>query len=105
MSRTGDQAWKMLRRQALALAIEQGQTCCPLCNTWLDYEHHGKGNSPEVDHIIAHADGGHDGLDNVRVICRSCNRRLGGQVGNRRMKRNQTHTDFKPKQLATRVKW
>lgn len=80
-SRTGTAEWKQLRREVIGQAIEHGQTTCAICPTWLNYEHAKLPNSPEVDHIIAKADGGTDHPSNLRVICRRCNGKLGGKTG------------------------
>ena len=62
-------------------------------------------NSPEVDHIIPYAQGGQDTLDNVRVICKACNRRLGGKDGNKRRRLKEAEQAFEPKKLETTFEW
>lgn len=41
----------------------------------------GSGEDLTVDHIIPRALGGEDKLDNLRVLCRSCNSRKGSNYG------------------------
>lgn len=72
-SRTGTGKWKRTRTRAIARAHAEGQEHCPTCGTFLDYNRHGQTNSAEVDHVVPHALGGADSLDNVRVTCRWCN--------------------------------
>lgn len=83
-SRTGTGAWKRVRDQALAMALERGQHACPICRRPMDWTRSLTPRSPEVDHIKPHALGGKDTLDNVRVICRECNGKLGAQTANAR---------------------
>lgn len=78
-SRTGTARWKGVRKQALREAQTQGVTNCPDCGGILNYEQGRLPNSAEVDHIIPHARGGTDTLENVRVCCRQCNQRRGSK--------------------------
>ena len=89
-SRTGTTKWITLRRKAIRQAQHAGQRTCPLCRTYLNWTASGHPDSPEADHITPHAEGGTDTLDNVRIICRQCNQRRGGQLGKQRaqQKRN-----------------
>lgn len=64
--------------------MERGLTRCPRCRTGLDWEYSGRPNSAEVDHIIPHAQGGTDTIENARILCRRCNQQLGGQMNRRR---------------------
>lgn len=82
-SRTGTGAWKRIRRHAITAAQETGAPC-PICRRPFDWTRSLTPRSPEVDHIKPHALGGTDTLDNVRVICRECNVKLGAQVANAR---------------------
>ncbi len=79
-SRTGTSRWKTLRLQALRTAQDQGITHCPTCHVELDYRHGRQPNSPEPDHILPHSRGGADSLDNLRIICRTCNIRKGNNT-------------------------
>ena len=96
-SRTGTAEWKQLRAEVIAAAIERGQTTCAICPTWLEYNHAKLPNSAEVDHIIADAEGGASEATNLRVICRTCNGRLGGKTGAAR------RTQKKAKQATPRI--
>lgn len=83
-NRTGTTRWLRLRRATIRQAQRNGQHTCPECNQgiiWKAHPHHPK--APQVDHIIPHSLGGTDHPDNLRVICRQCNTRLGGQLGKR----------------------
>lgn len=62
------------------MAIESGQWHCLLCRVGLDYEYSRRPNSAEVDHIQPAALGGQDTLENTRVICRTCNKKLGDET-------------------------
>ena len=55
-----------------------------------------------VDHIIAHALGGTDDLENLRPACLSCNSKDGARLGAALKKRKLPHSDTtgRPKQLA-----
>lgn len=83
-SRTGTARWKNLRRQELAAAFERGDMLCPICGVAYDWHRSKQPNSPELDHVTAHAEGGKDVAENTRVICRRCNQRLGGKLGSKR---------------------
>lgn len=79
-SRTGTTHWLKLAAQAKHLAQVQGQTQCPWCDTRLNYHRGLLPNSAEPDHIIPHAQGGRDTLDNLRIICRRCNQSKGDKA-------------------------
>ncbi|WP_425471531.1 HNH endonuclease [Sinomonas susongensis] len=89
-SRTGTAQWKRVRDQALAEAKDAGLTRCPLCGNGLDWTRSLQPNSPEVDHIVPHALGGQDVIENCRVICRLDNQRLGAIAGRSRRKPTAT---------------
>lgn len=76
-SRTGTSKWKHIAAQAKQQAQTTGITHCPHCHTILDYTHGRTPASAEADHIIPHALGGKDTLDNVQIICRRCNQSKG----------------------------
>src|SRR5690625_1121563 len=95
-SRTGTTRWRNLRKQAITKAKQNGQTNCPICNVLLDYNQHGNPNSAEVDHIRPVAHGGQDHIDNLQIICRRDNQRLGGKAGNNKQR---IQNGLKPKPL------
>lgn len=76
-SRTGTSKWLKVRRRALALGIDQGIHNCPICGALLDYERTRQPNSAEPDHILPYTKGGQDVIENIQVICRTCNIRKG----------------------------
>ena len=76
-SRTGTGKWKRVRKQAIDKAIANEQFNCLDCGIHLDYEHSIQPNSAEVDHIVPHALGGQDTLDNTRE---KQNRKPAGRV-------------------------
>ena len=79
-SRTGTSRWKNLRKVVLYRAKAQGLKHCPECKIELDYKVGLTPASAEVDHIVAHAFGGQDVIENCRTICRRCNQSLGGKT-------------------------
>ena len=89
-SRTGTARWKTLRKKELAAAFERGDMRCPICFVAYDWHRSKQQNSPELDHVTAHAEGGKDVAENVRVICRQCNQRLGGKLGGKRSQARKT---------------
>lgn len=59
-SRTSTTTWKAIRRAALKRADNRCQQC-------------GASNTPlYCDHITPTAEGGHDHLDNARILCHPC---------------------------------
>ena len=93
-SRTGTALWKRIRQQAIRRARRDGLTNCPDCGVTLDYHVSGMRNSAEVDHIVPHAQGGADRIDNVRVCCRRCNQSLGAKLPKQSKKRNVIAEDL-----------
>lgn len=85
-NRTGVGIWQRRRAQRLALAKSQGQTTCAKCGRWLDFNTHGKPNSPEVNHDEPFAITGEIAppLEKLSVWCRQCNASDGGKQGNAR---------------------
>lgn len=98
-SRTGTSQWKKVRKRALHLAQAQGIDRCPYCRVELDYETSRTPASAEPDHVIAHANGGQDRVDNVAICCRKCNQ----SKGNRPAPKTKTVLAAKP--LKTSRAW
>ena|SRR5690606_18234800 len=94
-SRTGTSRWLKLRQRTLRQAQADGLTHCPgtdehgPCGRLLDYTTPRLPGSAELDHIVPHAAGGQDTIDNTRVICRTCN-----LARNRKKPRPTTATAF-----------
>lgn len=103
-SRTGTALWKKISAEAIRLALAEQQFTCPLCGVFLDYTRSRQPNSPEADHIIPHAAGGEDILENLRIICRRCNQRLGGKYG-RSKQLAKASQRIEPKRATTTVQW
>ena len=76
-SRTGTAVWKRVSAQAIRRAQGQGLTHCPVCRVELDYDNRKAPNGASVDHVLSHAYGGADHVDNTQVICAECNSRKG----------------------------
>ena len=104
-SRTGTAQWKKLVSQARAKAQDNGLTTCPLCNTWMNFDHAQLPNSPELDHIIPFAEGGTNDEQNLRIICRSCNQKRGGSVGNQRMRAAKLQAKVTPINAEPSFDW
>lgn len=80
-SRTGTAKWLRLAKEAKTRAQHDGQFTCPLCGVALDYTRSRQPNSPEADHVVPYSQGGEDVIENIRIICRLCNQKLGGKLG------------------------
>ncbi len=57
-------------RQAIEL-IQSVNSICEIC---------GDDSNPSIDHNIPISKGGHNGLENLRVLCVSCNSKKGGRI-------------------------
>lgn len=102
-SRTGTTRWKKLRQQAIHQAKQNNQTRCPICKAPLNYNTPLHPKSPEADHITPHTHGGQDTLENIRIICRQCNQKLGGKLATKTKNKHQ-HAP-KPKTPHTKINW
>jgi 5-methylcytosine-specific restriction endonuclease McrA len=75
--------YKANRKRLMRLAQQRGITHCPgwedtngthhHCGNLLDYQNSRQPNSAEADHIIPVKWGGTDDLNNLTILCRSCN--------------------------------
>jgi len=77
-SRTGSARYRRNRARVLSQARADGITHCPgydgrVCGRELDYDQPLTPASAEADHVIEHRFGGRDDVDNLRVLCRTCN--------------------------------
>ena len=98
-SRTGTSQYKKARKKALHQAKANGVERCPYCKVILDYDVGLKPNSAETDHVIAHARGGQDHVDNLKVCCRRCNQSKGDRPA------PKTSTVLAVKPLKTSRRW
>jgi len=83
-SRTGTTKYLRNRAKVIREARAHGLTNCPGyqrrdgtqrdCGRVLDYDTPLTDASVEADHITDHRYGGSDDADNLRVLCRACNR-------------------------------
>jgi 5-methylcytosine-specific restriction endonuclease McrA len=83
-SRTGTATYLRNRKRVLRKARAEGLTHCPgyerrdgshrECGRELDYVTPLLDGSAETDHILDHQYGGMDDPENLRVLCRACNR-------------------------------
>jgi 5-methylcytosine-specific restriction endonuclease McrA len=89
MSRTGQAGWIALRRAAIHHAQTSGHNTCERCGQPFNWTPTKTDASPELDHRTPYALTGlatPPSLNDVRLICRRCNRILGGRLGNARMR-------------------
>lgn len=86
-SRTGTATWKNLRAQVIQAGIDNGIVTCPMCKVALNYSVARRPDSPEVDHIKPHSQGGKDELSNLRILCRLCNQRRAARDTNDKKRR------------------
>jgi len=102
-SRTGTAHWKNLRAQVIREAQDNGIATCPMpgCGVPLNYQIARRPDSPEVDHIKPHAQGGQDTLDNLRVICRLCNQRRSARDTNTKKRAQHAPTN----KVTNLVQW
>jgi 5-methylcytosine-specific restriction endonuclease McrA len=85
-NRTATTAWRQVRDLVRAEAQDRGQTNCPLCNVWLDWDRSRTPNSVEIDHIMPASRGGGDDPSGLRAVCRKCNQQMGGALSRRKPK-------------------
>ena len=99
-SRTGTAIHRNMRAQTIHQAQANHQQTCPICGHWIDWDTHGKPNSPEADEIIPYYTTGQTSTNpnNWRIICRHCNQQLGAKHGNQQ----RWHT---PNPLTTSQHW
>lgn len=105
-SRTGTAKYKRNSARVLHAAQAQGLTHCPCvsrrcknhtgkrCNVPLDYVNRKRPNGASVEHIQAWNNGGTDEVDNLTIICLTCNITIGDKRTTRRTK--QTVTSYTP---------
>lgn len=60
------------QRQAV---LEKFGRCCALCGNPGD---DGNGKGLTQAHVVAHDEGGSDGIDNIVLLCRVCHGRMDG---------------------------
>lgn len=77
-SRTGTAKYLRNRDRVIRDARKAGLTHCPghatnPCGRELDYYTPLQAGSAEADHVLEHRYGGTDDVDNLRVLCRTCN--------------------------------
>lgn len=88
--RTATTAWKHIRRRVMH--EEQSKTNCPECQRPLAWGTAKTPRSPEVDHITPVVLGGTNERENLRVICRECNQKLGQLAAVQRRRGDTTPT-------------
>ena len=72
------------RDRVLNAARLRGDYTCGICKQFLNLDlMAGFPESPEADHIIPHAKGGTDSVENGRAVHRQCNQERGDRVENK----------------------
>ena len=79
-------AWRRLREQVI-----RRDGCCQMCGTE---------ERLSVDHIIPRVAGGTDSLDNLQVLCSSCNSSKGGRFFDRPKTPPTLHGSFYPENAS-----
>ena len=88
LSNTGSSAkWRKLRE-----SIIKRDGCCQMCGTE---------ERLSVDHIVPRTLGGSDSLDNLQVLCSSCNSAKGGRFFDRAKTPPTLPVSFYPKNAST----
>jgi 5-methylcytosine-specific restriction endonuclease McrA len=80
-------AWRKLREQVI-----RRDGCCQMCGTE---------ERLSVDHIVPRTLGGSDSLDNLQVLCSSCNSAKGGRFFDRPKTPPTLPVSFYPKNAST----
>jgi 5-methylcytosine-specific restriction endonuclease McrA len=74
----------MTTRRSIPLAVKQalwnrefgaraGEGCCACCGHAVTYQ------EVECGHVVSSRNGGTDSVDNIKPLCRTCNRSMGGE--------------------------
>ena len=79
-------AWRRIREQVI-----RRDGCCQMCGTE---------ERLSVDHIVPRVAGGTDSLDNLQVLCSSCNSSKGGRFFDRPKTPPTLHGSFYPENAS-----
>lgn len=79
-------AWRRIREQVI-----RRDGCCQMCGTE---------ERLSVDHIVPRVLGGTDSLDNLQVLCSSCNSSKGGRFFDRAKTPPTLHGSFYPENAS-----